>query len=398
MIVSLAAAAHLAVITAVPTSPPAVVQRGVLLDQGWKFHRGDAPGGGSAPVPSFAAAGFADAGWRTVEVPHDWSIEDLPAREDDFDVPAITIRNGTWKFAKGDDAGWSATKFDDAKWAAVTVPFDWRDPPTSYEDVNATGWFRRHFTLTATALAAYGSAPSPVRLAVGEAACSSTIYVNGAEVTGSNGGGAFTCLAFQAPEVNVSQLVAGDNVVAVRVHSQGGKAGSVAPDGYPGGLCDAGALAKHGVSVATGADWSPPSPFDPARTFNGRSVGYVSHFHCSSPFSSVPTVAGHPRKPCLPAAASTASRDFSDRAALKFATERRRYRLVPEDVQPHALPPGDGRTDKDRLRRRVHGRGFLAQRQAPGQSPVRLYVFPVRPHQAVEGRPEYHRRACPERG
>jgi hypothetical protein len=101
------------------------------------------------------------------------------------------------------------------------------------------------------------------------------IYVNGAEVTGSNGGGAFTCLAFQAPELNISNLVAGDNVVAVRVTSPGGKAGGVLPDSYPGGLCDAGGLAKHGVSVATGADWQPPSPFDPARTFNGRSYGYV---------------------------------------------------------------------------------------------------------------------------
>ena len=32
--------------------------------------------------------------------------------------------------------------------------------------------------------------------------------------------------------------------------------------GTPGGLCDTPAKATSGVSVATGADWSPPSPFD----------------------------------------------------------------------------------------------------------------------------------------
>jgi beta-galactosidase len=140
--------------------------------------------------------------------------------------------------------------------------------------VNATGWFRRHFSVSAKALAAYKQASSPTRLAVGEAACESTIYVNGEVVTGGTGGGGKGCLEFQAPQLDLEKIVAGDNVVAVRVHSQGGKAGTTAPHGYPGGLCDAGALAQHGVSVATGADWSPPSPFDPARTFNGRSYGY----------------------------------------------------------------------------------------------------------------------------
>ena len=42
----------------------------------------------------------------------------------------------------------------------------------------------------------------------------------------------------------------------------------------PGGLCDNGALAQNGVSVASGSDWQPPSPFDPARSPNGRSYGY----------------------------------------------------------------------------------------------------------------------------
>jgi beta-galactosidase len=41
----------------------------------WHFHRGDAAG---AEAPEFD-----DAAWRTLDVPHDWSIEDLPAVADE---------------------------------------------------------------------------------------------------------------------------------------------------------------------------------------------------------------------------------------------------------------------------------------------------------------------------
>jgi len=37
------------------------------FDFGWKFFKGDAPG---AQQPSFA-----DASWKSVDLPHDWSIE-----------------------------------------------------------------------------------------------------------------------------------------------------------------------------------------------------------------------------------------------------------------------------------------------------------------------------------
>ena len=46
------------------------------FDQGWLFTRGDA---GGADEPSFD-----DNGWRKLDVPHDWRIEDLPyAASDD---------------------------------------------------------------------------------------------------------------------------------------------------------------------------------------------------------------------------------------------------------------------------------------------------------------------------
>src|SRR5919198_227885 len=40
------------------------------FDEGWRFFRGDAAG---AEVPSFD-----DGAWRVLDLPHDWSIEDLP--------------------------------------------------------------------------------------------------------------------------------------------------------------------------------------------------------------------------------------------------------------------------------------------------------------------------------
>src|SRR5207248_4604202 len=43
-------------------------QRSTLdFDRAWRFHLGDVPGA--------EAAGFDDSGWRTLDVPHDWSIE-----------------------------------------------------------------------------------------------------------------------------------------------------------------------------------------------------------------------------------------------------------------------------------------------------------------------------------
>src|SRR5439155_6831036 len=52
------------------TAPNARQVRERLFDEGWRFFRGDAPG---AEVPSFD-----DSGWRALDLPHDWSIEDLP--------------------------------------------------------------------------------------------------------------------------------------------------------------------------------------------------------------------------------------------------------------------------------------------------------------------------------
>lgn len=75
-------------------------KRTYLFDQGWKFHRGGAQG---AENPSFD-----DSGWRIVDLPHDWSIEDLPGTDSPFNINAISQVNGG--FTTG-GTGWYRKRF-----------------------------------------------------------------------------------------------------------------------------------------------------------------------------------------------------------------------------------------------------------------------------------------------
>src|SRR4051794_33703413 len=56
-----------------PDSEVAFILKNRLLPftQEWRFHRGDITG---AEAPTFD-----DSTWRALDVPHDWSIEDLPS-------------------------------------------------------------------------------------------------------------------------------------------------------------------------------------------------------------------------------------------------------------------------------------------------------------------------------
>jgi beta-galactosidase len=58
----------------------------VLIDDQWKFHRGGAQ---RAEQPDFD-----DSSWRLVDLPHDWSIEDLPGTTSPFDRDAISQVSG----------------------------------------------------------------------------------------------------------------------------------------------------------------------------------------------------------------------------------------------------------------------------------------------------------------
>ena len=64
------------------------------FDADWAFHRGDAAG---ASDPKFD-----DGAWRTLDVPHDWSAEDLPPRAADV----LTVRNCSTNGLAVDDQEW----------------------------------------------------------------------------------------------------------------------------------------------------------------------------------------------------------------------------------------------------------------------------------------------------
>ena len=76
------------------------LKRNNLFDAGWRFHRGGAQG---AESPSFD-----DSQWRLLDLPHDWSIEDLPGTDSPFRADAISQVNGG--FTTG-GTGWYRKSF-----------------------------------------------------------------------------------------------------------------------------------------------------------------------------------------------------------------------------------------------------------------------------------------------
>ncbi len=97
-------------LAAAPPVAPSGVARDVPFDAGWRFHRGDAPGADRTA--------FDDSSWREVDLPHDWSIEDLPS-------PDGVKRSGPF----------------DKVLSAGKVSTGWV--------VGGTGWYRKHFRLPA---------------------------------------------------------------------------------------------------------------------------------------------------------------------------------------------------------------------------------------------------------
>ncbi len=73
----------------------------ILADSGWKFHRGDA---GDAWATSYD-----DSGWRELDLPHDWSIEDIPGTVSPVDSLAVGGIN-TGYYVGG--TGWYRKRID----------------------------------------------------------------------------------------------------------------------------------------------------------------------------------------------------------------------------------------------------------------------------------------------
>ncbi|MDX2937306.1 glycoside hydrolase family 2 TIM barrel-domain containing protein [Streptomyces ipomoeae] len=103
------------------------------FDEGWLFLRGDADG---AQEPSYD-----DRSWRTLDLPHDWSIEDLPY--------ATSTDGGATSFPsllvpKEPDPAWPTPP-------QVIGPFDPRRSENGGSigyTVGGVGWYRKHFEIT----------------------------------------------------------------------------------------------------------------------------------------------------------------------------------------------------------------------------------------------------------
>ncbi len=92
--------------------PPMDTPRDRLFNEGWFFHRGDVEGA--------QEVNFNDSGWRKVDVPHDWSIEPIPADEEE--LPVVKPISGEWRYTLGDSGGYAAVGFDDSGWKTMALP------------------------------------------------------------------------------------------------------------------------------------------------------------------------------------------------------------------------------------------------------------------------------------
>src|SRR3989441_4720181 len=97
--------------------PPRASQNStVLFDWDWRFHRGGAQG---AELPDFD-----DSKWRKLDLPHDWSIEELPSTHSPFNPDAISQVSGG--FTTG-GTGWYRKTFNlpnEEKGKRILIQFD----------------------------------------------------------------------------------------------------------------------------------------------------------------------------------------------------------------------------------------------------------------------------------
>ncbi|MCE5326958.1 MAG: DUF4982 domain-containing protein [Planctomycetaceae bacterium] len=137
------------------------------FDKDWRFFKDDAP--------DASAATFDDSVWRVLDLPHDWSIEDLPPLPPSCN---IAIGEGMWRFNKGDDMAWKEPALDDAAWQEVKLPANW-EAHSDYTQDNVYGWYRRRIEIPAEMRG------KDIRLAIGRVDDVDETFVNGVKVGGT---------------------------------------------------------------------------------------------------------------------------------------------------------------------------------------------------------------------
>ena len=158
----------------------------VLFDFDWRFHRGD--------LEDAASETLDDREWRWVQLPHDWSIEDLPPDPVAYDAPGVTGASVT-------DTRVVSGPFDSASLPGLQTGFT----------VGGIAWYRKHFSTPVT------DSTHILRLKFEGVYEKAHVWLNGhflGEHVYGYTGFAFDLNAFLNPEGI-------DNVIAVRVENTG---------------------------------------------------------------------------------------------------------------------------------------------------------------------------------
>jgi beta-galactosidase len=148
-------------------------QRDRSFDADWRFLRADATGADSAE--------FDDSAWRRLDVPHDWSIDDLPADE------SATNRVGP---------------FD---------PSESKGGPATGNVVGGTAWYRKHFKLTSA------DANKLVAVRFDGVYMNADFWINGHAL----GNHPYGYTSFEFDLTPFLKPVGQENILAVRVRNEG---------------------------------------------------------------------------------------------------------------------------------------------------------------------------------
>jgi beta-galactosidase len=242
-----------------------------LFDADWRFYRGDAAGSQNVD--------YDDAAWRRVDLPHDWSIEDLPAGER---KAFLRFQTGEWRFRKGDDLAWKEPRLNDKAWQRIQAPADWREH-SKYTKKDAWGWYRRELRL-----------PAELRgrdfvLDMGMIGEVAEVFLNGRSL-GRSGSfpPRYKALDWWIPlsrfEVKAGWIrTDGPNLVAVRVfskmgapgwHCAQGRGGLVAesPLGDPKGPFDALSVSSWATGYSVGGRGCYRKAFEVPKAWRGRKL------------------------------------------------------------------------------------------------------------------------------
>ena len=175
-------------------------KRETNFDRQWRFFKGDATGAENAA--------FEDSAWRTLDLPHDWSLEDLPPRPTSEPAPALpAARGATNSSAAGGRGRGRGVSFQ------VVGPFSPESPggPATGYTLGGTGWYRKHFVLDKQ------TSGERVAIEFDGVYMGSDVWLNGHPL----GNHPYGYTAFAYDLTDFLNPPGQDNVVAVRVRNLG---------------------------------------------------------------------------------------------------------------------------------------------------------------------------------